>query len=145
MKICKMCEQDHSTKKISVKEYADMVMNYYYFVKEPELREIIDHHNFELDKFLDVMVEDINRCKEYILVNIDGLTLQKLVHGTRRKIETNDLMNRDILRYWLWKWIRPRTKYKKLKPSLWNHLQRSGKGFELGLAQGCTPEWCGVK
>ena len=140
---CKYCEQVHSTKKISVKKYADMVMNYYYFVKEPELREIIDHHNFELDRFLDAMVEDINRCKEYILVNVDGLTLQKLVHGTRRKIETNDLMNRDILRYWLWRWIRPRTKYKKLKPSLWNHLQRSGKGFELGLRQNCIPEWWG--
>ena len=133
---CKLCEQVHSTKKISVKKYADMVMNYYYFVKEPELREIIDHHNFELDSFLDIMVEDINRCKEYILVNVDGSTLQKLVHGTRSKIETNDAMHRDILRYWLWKWIRPRTKYKKLKPSLWNHLQRSAKGFELCVKQG---------
>ena len=28
---CKYCEQVHSTKKISVKKYADMVMNYYYF------------------------------------------------------------------------------------------------------------------
>ena len=109
------------------------------------LPKIIEHHNFELDSFLDIMVEDLNRYKEYVLVNIDGLTLQKRVHGTRYKIETNDAMNRDILRYWLWKWIRPRTKYKKLKPSLWNHLQRSGKGFELGLARGCIPEWWVIK
>ena len=142
---CKLCEQVHSTKKISVKKYADLVMNHYYFDKEPELAKIIEHHNFELDSFLDIMVEDLNRYKEYVLVNIDGLTLQKRVHGTRYKIETNDAMNRDILRYWLWKWIRPRTKYKKLKPSLWNHLKRSGKGFELGLAQGCIPEWWGIK
>ena len=142
---CKLCEQVHSTKKISVKKYADLVMNHYYFDKEPELAKIIEHHNFELDSFLDIMVEDLNRYKEYVLVNIDGLTLQKRVHGTRYKIETNDAMNRDILRYWLWKWIKPRTKYKKLKPSLWNHLQRSGKGFELGLAQGCIPEWWGIK
>lgn len=132
-----MCNTTHSTKKISVKEYTDKVMNYYYFDKEPELAKIIEHHNFELDSFLDIMVEDLNRYKEYVLINRDGLTTLKLVHGTRSKIETNDAMNRDILRYWLWKWIRPRTKYKKLKPSLWNYLQRCAKTFEMAVEQGC--------
>ena len=134
---CKLCEQVHGIKKIGVKEYADMVMNYYYFEKEPELAKIIEHPYFELDSFLDMMVEDLNRAKDYVLINVDGLTLQKLVHGKRRKIETNDSMNRDVLKYWLWKWIMHRGKYKKLQPGLWRHLERSAKGFELGVAQGC--------
>ena len=74
--------------------------------------------------------------KQSILNNVDEFG-QRLVHGTRREIETDNTIHREILRYWLWKRIRPRTKYKKIKPSLWNYLQRCAKTFQMAVEQGC--------
>lgn len=146
---CKECEQVHSTRKISVKEYADRIVEYYNYQDEEKnlsyygnmkLGNIIESPKFELDGFLDILVHDLNRMegllKQIILNNVDEFG-QRLVHGTRREIETDNTMHREILRYWLWKRIRPRTKYKKLKPSLWNYLQRCAKTFEMAVEQGC--------
>ena len=150
---CKMCDQYHTTKKISVGDYAERIVDHFNWLDENKelsyygdmkLGNIIETPKFELDGFLDTLVEDLNRyngrLKQELLNNVDWIG-QKIVHGTRRKIETNDKMHRDILKYWLWKWIMHRGKYKKLKPSLWNYLKRCGKGFESCIAQGCVSEW----
>ena len=124
-----MCDQYHTTNKISVGDYAERIVDHFNWLDENKelsyygdmkLGNIIETPKFELDGFLDTLVEDLNRyngrLKQELLNNVDWIG-QKIVHGTRRKIETNDKMHRDILKYWLWKWIMHRGKYKKLKKS----------------------------
>ena len=111
-----MCDQYHTTKKISVGDYAERIVDHFNWLDENKelsyygdmkLGDIIETPKFELDGFLDTLVEDLNRyngrLKQELLNNVDWIG-QKIVHGTRRKIETNDKMHRDILKYWLWKW-----------------------------------------
>ena len=92
---CKMCDQYHTTKKISVEDYAERIVNHYNYQDEQKelsyygdmkLGDIIESLKFELDGFLDTLVEDLNRydgrLKQELLNNVDCIG-QKIVHGTR--------------------------------------------------------------
>lgn len=136
---CVMCNQLHKTVKLDVKEYSNYVFNYLHEeVAGGYLPcRFIDDERFELDEFLDVMVEYVGKNKEHhILINEDMFG-KKYIHGTRRKIETNDMMHRDIIKAWLWDYIKHRTDFAKSRPALWDYLKRQSQGFILGVEQGC--------
>ena len=91
---CKMCDQHHTTKKISVEDYAERIVDHFNWLDENKelsyygdmkLGKIIESPKFELDGFLDTLVEDLNRydgrLKQELLNNIGFINIYKHSEG----------------------------------------------------------------
>ena len=107
------------------------------------LKEIIESDWFELDKFTNIMIWYMKAESEQnkLLHNINDMGLPIIVGGKLEGYERNRFIGfddntlRQVVRHFLWNWIKHRGRYKKQKPALWKYLKDSAEELNEGLGE----------